>query len=57
MTVHYNLLHELNGEKEDWKIKVWITRLWNVFNLKNKDFMSLDMMLLGEQVSHVLLLC
>ena len=34
-----------------------ITWLWDVFNLKNKDFMSLDMVLLDEQVSLTLLLC
>ena len=34
-----------------------ITPLWDVFNLKNKDFMSLDMVLLEEQASLTLLLC
>ena len=46
----YSLLHELNGNKENWKIKVRVTRLWDVYNLKNGDFMSLNMVLLDEQV-------
>ena len=46
----YSLLHELNGNKENWKIKVRVTRLWDDYNLKNGDFMSLNMVLLDEQV-------
>ena len=46
----YSLLHELNGNKDNWKIKARVTRLWDVYNLKNGDFMSLDMVLLDEQV-------
>ena len=46
----YSLLHELNGNKKNWKIKARVTRLWDVYNLKNKDFMSLDMVLVDEQV-------
>ncbi|XP_075658745.1 TMV resistance protein N-like [Castanea sativa] len=49
----YGLLHELNGNKENWKIKARVTRLWDVYNLKNKDFMSLDMVLLDEQGNHI----
>ncbi|XP_050275044.1 replication protein A 70 kDa DNA-binding subunit D-like isoform X2 [Quercus robur] len=49
----YSLLHELNGNKKNWKIKARVTRLWDVYNLKNKDFMSLDMVLLDEQGNHI----
>nr|POE66483.1 replication protein a 70 kda dna-binding subunit b [Quercus suber] len=49
----YSLLHELNGNKENWKIKARVTRLWDVYNLKNRDFMSLDMVLLDEQGNHI----
>ena len=48
----YNLLDEINTEKDDWNIKVRVTRMWEVLNLKtNNELMSVDLVLLDEKVS------
>ena len=30
----YNLLDEINTEKYDWNIRVRVTRMWEVLNIK-----------------------
>ena len=48
----YNLLDEINTEKDDWNIRVRVTRMWEVLNIKtNNELMSIDLVLLDEKVS------
>ena len=48
----YNLLDEIDTEKDDWTIKVRVTRMWEVLNIKtNNELMSVDLVLLDEKVS------
>ena len=48
----YNLLDEINTEKYDWNIRVKVTRMWEVLNIKtNNELMSVDLVLLDEKVS------
>ncbi|KAL0005492.1 hypothetical protein SO802_013053 [Lithocarpus litseifolius] len=46
----YNLLDEINTEKDDWNIRVRVTRMWEVLNIKtNNELMSVDLVLLDEK--------
>ncbi|KAK9991559.1 hypothetical protein SO802_026544 [Lithocarpus litseifolius] len=46
----YNLLDEIDTEKDDWNIKVKVTRMWEVLNIKtNNELMSVDFVLLDEK--------
>ena len=48
----YNLLDEIDSEKDDWDIRVRVTRMWEVLNIKtNNQLMSVDLVLLDEKVS------
>ena len=48
----YNLLDEVDSEKDDWDIRVRVTRMWEVLNIKtNNQLMSVDLVLLDEKVS------
>ena len=48
----YNLLDEVDSEKDDWDIRVRVTRMWEVLNIKtNNELMSVDLVLLDEKVS------
>ena len=48
----YNLLDEVDSEKDDWDIRVRVTRMWEVLNIKtNNQIMSVDLVLLDEKVS------
>ena len=48
----YNLLDEIDTEKDDWNIKVRVTRMWEVLNIKtNNELISVDLVLLDEKVS------
>ena len=48
----YNLLDEIDTEKDDWNIRVRVTRMWEVLNIKtNNELMSVDLVLLDEKVS------
>ncbi|WCJ37842.1 hypothetical protein M5689_018941 [Euphorbia peplus] len=45
----YSLIDVLSSEKDTWKIKVKVLRLWKSFNTKDNNIvMSLDMILLDE---------
>ncbi|KAK9987794.1 hypothetical protein SO802_028033 [Lithocarpus litseifolius] len=46
----YNLLDEIDTERDDWNIKVRVTRMWEVLNIKtNNELMSVDLVLLDEK--------
>uniref|UniRef100_A0A7N2MNX6 DUF223 domain-containing protein n=1 Tax=Quercus lobata TaxID=97700 RepID=A0A7N2MNX6_QUELO len=46
----YNLLDEIETEKDDWNIRVRVTRMWEVLNIKtNNELMSVDLVLLDEK--------
>ena len=48
----YNLLDEIDTEKDDWNIKVRVTRMWEVLNIKtNNELIIVDLVLLDEKVS------
>jgi len=48
----YDLLDEINTEKDNWNIRVRVTRMWEVLNIKtNNELMSVDLVLLDEKVS------
>lgn len=48
------MLRDVNSEKESWILKVQITRLWNARNINNNTLISLDMLLLDEQVQNII---
>ena len=50
-TMAYDMLHEISNQKDSWKVKVRIIRLWDAINLNNNELISLDMILLDEEVS------
>ncbi|XP_073364787.1 uncharacterized protein [Aegilops tauschii subsp. strangulata] len=45
----YDMLHEISNQKDSWKVKVRIIRLWDAINLNNNELISLDMILLDEE--------
>ena len=48
----YNLLDEIDTKKDDWNIRVRVTRMWENLNIKtNNELMSVDLVLLDEKVS------
>ena len=48
----YNLFDEIDTKKDDWNIRVRVTRMWEVLNIKtNNELMSVDLVLLDEKVS------
>ena len=50
-TMAYDMLDAINNGKDSWKVKVRVIRLWDAINLNNNELISLDMILLDEQVS------
>ncbi|XP_021742812.1 uncharacterized protein LOC110708897 [Chenopodium quinoa] len=49
-----NLIRELNSSKNDWKIKVCVSRLFDVLNFRKQDsLISLDMVLLDEEGDYI----
>jgi hypothetical protein len=45
----YALLNQLSSGK-DWKVRIRISRMWDAVNSNNNEFISLDMILIDEQV-------
>ena len=46
----YNLIKQLSDKKENWKVRVRLSRMWEAINQKNLELISLDMILIDEQV-------
>ncbi|KAL0400295.1 UNVERIFIED_CONTAM: Replication protein A DNA-binding subunit C [Sesamum radiatum] len=49
----YNYVAQLSPERDGWKIKVRVTRMWDAINCNNGDLFSLDMILLDEHDDHI----
>ncbi|PUZ46273.1 hypothetical protein GQ55_7G044000 [Panicum hallii var. hallii] len=48
--MEYNLLSQINPTRHNWRIKVRITRMWQVSGTsKGKDFSSLELILIDEE--------
>ena len=45
----YNLIKQLSDKKENWKVRVRLSRMWESINRKNLELISLDMVLIVEQ--------
>uniref|UniRef100_M8B8U6 Replication protein A 70 kDa DNA-binding subunit B/D first OB fold domain-containing protein n=1 Tax=Aegilops tauschii TaxID=37682 RepID=M8B8U6_AEGTA len=48
-TMAHDMLHEISNQKDSWKVKVRIIRLWDAINLSNNELISLDMIILDEE--------
>ena len=46
----YNLIMQLSDKNENWKVRVRLSRMWEVVNQKNLELINLDMVLIDEQV-------
>ena len=45
-------MDEIDTEKDNWNIKVRVTRMWEVLNIKTtNEIISVDLVLLDEKVS------
>ncbi|KAK4433424.1 hypothetical protein Salat_1104700 [Sesamum alatum] len=53
MSLAYNFVEQLSPERDGWKIKVRVTRMWDAINCNNRDLFSLDMILLDEHDDHI----
>ncbi|KAK4420430.1 hypothetical protein Salat_1993300 [Sesamum alatum] len=53
MSLGYNYVEQLSPERDGWKIKVRVTRMWAAINCNNGDLFSLDMILLDEHDDHI----
>lgn len=51
-----DMLQAVNNEKETWKVKVRVIRLWVAINPNSNELISLDMILIDEEVSITVLL-
>ena len=47
----YNLLDEIDTEKYDWNIRVKVTRMWEVLNIKTNNELMSDLVLPVEKAS------
>ena len=53
--MEYNLLSQINPGRHNWRIKVRIARIWHVSGTsKGKDFSSLELVLVDEEVHHII---
>ena len=46
----YNLIKQLSNEKDNWKLRVRLSRLWNAVNRKKSELISVDLVLIDEKV-------
>ncbi|XP_074300167.1 replication protein A 70 kDa DNA-binding subunit B-like [Silene latifolia] len=50
----YSLINELNSSKNEWKIKIRVSRLWEVLNFrKNNSLICVDMVLIDEERNYI----
>jgi hypothetical protein len=46
----YNLIKQLSNEKDNWKLRIRLSRMWNAINRKNLELISVDLVLIDEKV-------
>jgi hypothetical protein len=46
----YNLIKQLSNEKDNWKLRVKLSRMWNAVNRKKSELISVDLVLIDEKV-------
>ena len=46
----YNLIKQLSNEKDNWKLRVKLSRMWNAVNRKKSELISVDLVLIDENV-------
>lgn len=54
--IRFNRISALSKDKTNWKIKVRLTRLWPGINSSTGEFKGLNMILLDDDVSYLILL-
>jgi hypothetical protein len=47
----YTPLSDLSTKQQIWSVKVRVMRLWETFNNRTDELMSLDMVLMDEKVN------
>jgi hypothetical protein len=47
----YTPLSDLSTKQQTWSVKVKVMRLWESFNNRTDELMSLDMVLMDEKVN------
>ena len=48
--MRYNLIKQLSKEKDNWKLRVRLSRMWNAVNRKKSELISVDLVLIDEKV-------
>ncbi len=51
MAMSYTHLSQISPDKDNWTIMVRVARMWDAINTKTNEFISLDMILIDEEVS------
>lgn len=51
--MEFSYLSKIEGEAEDWLIRVRVYRLWEAVNKKDNNLISMDMILIDEKVLHL----
>jgi hypothetical protein len=50
MKMGYNLINQLSDDKNNWKLRVKLSRMWNAVNRKTSELINVDMVLIDEKV-------
>ena len=45
-----SLNYYIDKQKENWKVKIRVSRMWHAINSKNNEIISLDMILIDEPI-------
>ncbi|OMO78453.1 Nucleic acid-binding protein [Corchorus olitorius] len=50
----FNFTSDLNSRREDWKVRVRVCRLWNVFNNRDtKKIITMEMVIVDEKGNYM----
>ena len=50
MKMGYNLINQFSDDKENWKLRVRLSRMRNVVNRKTSELINMNMVLIDEKV-------
>ena len=50
MKMGYNLINQLFDDKDNWKLRVRLSRMWDAVNRKTSELISVDMVIIDEKV-------